>query len=82
MSAFMRYVAARLKQLRKDTAYRIYIADCLRIISESVADVSKVYGGEGRYIQTRYADILFPKPEETRTGAEIIEHLRQKLAVN
>ena len=82
MSAFVRYVVARFKQERKDTAYRIYLTDCLRSIGASAADVSKMSGGEGRYMATRFADILYPKPEETRTGAEIIEHLRQKLAVN
>ena len=79
---FLRYVVARFKQERKDTAYRIYIADCLRNISASAADVSKMSGGEGKYMVTRFADILYPKPDETRTGAEIIESLRQKLVVN
>ena len=82
MSAFMRYVVARFKQERKDTAYRIYLTDCLRNIGESVADVSKMSGGEGRYIVSRFSDILYPKPEETRTGEAIIAHLRKKLAVN
>lgn len=80
--AFMRYVVARFNRERKDTAYRIYVTDCLRSIGASAADVSKMSGGEGRYIATRFADLLYPKPEETRTGAEIIENLRQKLAVN
>ena len=82
VSSFVRYVVARFKQERKDAAYRIYLTDCLRNISASAADVSKMAGGEGRYMATRFADILYPKPEETRTGAEIIEDLRQKLAVN
>ena len=68
---------------RKDAAYRIYVTDCLRLIGESVADVAKAHGGEGRYVATRYADLAHSKPqvEETRTGAEIIADLRQKLAV-
>ena len=78
----MRYVVARFKQERKDTAYRIYLTDCLRNIGENIACVSKMSGGEGQYISTRYAEILYPKPEETRTGAEIIADLRRKLAVN
>ena len=81
MNAFMRYVVARWNQNRKDTAYRIYLTDCLKIIGESAAAVSKMSGGEGRYITTRFLDIIHSKPEETRTGAEIIADLRQKLAV-
>lgn len=79
---FLRYVVARLKQEKKDAAYRIYISDCLRNVSENVAYVSKISGGESKYMMTRLADLLYPKPEETRTSAEIIENLRKKLVVN
>lgn len=77
--AFMRYVAAKLRQRQEEAAYRIYITDCVRNISENAAAVSKISGGEGRYVQTRYKDMIQPKPVETRTGEEIIAHIRKKL---
>lgn len=30
-------------------------------------------------MKTRYADVINPKPEEARTGEEIIEQIRSKL---
>ena len=47
-------------------AYRIYIADCLRILSENTAKV-----GGGSYITAKFSDIINPKPVEKRTGEEI-----------
>ena len=82
VKAFTWYVGARLSQYQREMAYRIYVTDCLKNISENAATVSKMNGGEGRYINTRFYDVLNPKPEETRTGAEIIADLRRKLAVN
>ena len=46
------------------TAYRFYVTDALKII-----------GG----LNMRYADIVKPAPEETRTGEEIIEDITAKL---
>ena len=46
------------------TAYRFYVTDALKII-----------GG----LNMRYADIVKPEPEETRTGEEIIEDITAKL---
>ena len=47
-------------------AYRIYIADCLRILSENTAKV-----GGGSYITAKFPDIIKPNPVEKRTGEEI-----------
>ena len=47
-------------------AYRIYIADCLRIISENTAKI-----GGGSYLTAKLADIINPKPVDNRTGEEI-----------
>ena len=62
----MRYAIARFQSQRRDLAYRIYVADCLRIISENTAKV-----GGGSYITAKFADIINPKPEDNRTGEEI-----------
>lgn len=62
----MRYAIARYQSQQRDLAYRIYIADCLRILSENTAKV-----GGGSYITAKFADIINPKPVEKRTGEEI-----------
>ena len=62
----MRYAIARYQSQQRDLAYRIYISDCLRIISENTA---KICGGS--YIVAKFADIINPKPVDNRTGEEI-----------
>ena len=62
----MRYATARFNQHQRDLAYRIYVSDCLRIISENTA---KICGGS--YITAKLADIINPKPVDNRTGEEI-----------
>lgn len=81
LSIFLRYVMARLSQQERDMAYRIYLTDCLRFIGQSAAESAKMAGGEGKYITARFADFLHPKPEETRTGEEIIADILRKLEV-
>ena len=62
----MRYAIARFNHHQRDLAYRIYVTDCLRIISENTA---KMCGGS--YITVKLADIINPKPVENRSGEEI-----------
>ena len=62
----MRYAMARFNQHQRDLAYRIYVSDCLRIISENTAKM-----GGGSYITAKLADIINPKPIDNRTGEEI-----------
>ena len=62
----MRYAMARYQSQQRDLAYRIYVSDCLRIISENTA---KMCGGS--YITAKLADIINPKPVDDRTGEEI-----------
>ena len=62
----MRYAIARYQSQQRDLAYRIYIADCLRIISENTAKM-----GGGSYITAKFADIINPKPVDNRAGEEI-----------
>ena len=62
----MRYAMARFNQHQRDLAYRIYVSDCLRIISENTAKV-----GGGSYITAKFADIINPKPVDNRTGEEM-----------
>ena len=62
----MRYAMARYQSQQRDLAYRIYVTDCLRIISENTAKM-----GNGSYITAKFADIINPKPVDKRTGEEI-----------
>ena len=62
----MRYAMARYQSQRRDFAYRIYVTDCLRIISENTAKM-----GGGSYITAKLSDIINPKPADKRTGEEI-----------
>lgn len=71
---FMRYVMARYEREQRELAYRIYISDALRTISENTAK----FGGGG-YMKVRFADIIMPRPEDDRTSDEIIGHIREKL---
>lgn len=71
---FMRYVMARYEREQRELAYRIYISDALRTISENTAK----FGGGG-YMKVRFADIIMPRPEDDRTSDEIISHIKDKL---
>lgn len=51
----------------------MYVTDALRAISESTAK----YAG-GPYVQARYADVIKPKPKDTRTGNEIAADVIKK----
>ena len=62
----MRYAMARYQSQQRDLAYRIYVTDCLRIISENTAKM-----GGGSYITAKFADIINPKHTDNRTGEEI-----------
>lgn len=63
----MRYVNARCNQHRRDLAYRIYLSDGLKAISENLSRL-----GGGSYLNTRFADLIDErKPKDTRTGDEV-----------
>lgn len=70
----MRYCLAKREEKQLDEAYRIYVTEALRAISESSARSSG-----GGYVTTRYADIVKPKKPETRSGEEIISHMKAVL---
>ena len=70
----MRYAVFKANQQAKDTAYRVYVTDCLKMITERAASVS---------IKSRYYEIINPQKADTRTGDEIVEDIikRAGLAV-
>lgn len=66
-----------LKDRKERDLWREYVAESLRIITENTGRAA-LEGG--RCITVKYADIINPKPPENRTGNEIIEHMKAKLA--
>ena len=72
----MRYAMARYQSQQRDLAYRIYVTDCLRIISENTA---KMCGGS--YITAKLADIINPNPVDNRTGEEIAADIIRRAGI-
>ena len=72
----MRYATARFNQHQRDLAYRIYVTDCLRIISENTAKI-----GGGSYITAKFADIINPKPVDNQTGEEIAADIIKRAGI-
>ena len=73
MEAFMRYAFARYKTYQREVAYRIYVTDCLRMMTENTARFAK-----GSYTTKRYADFLKNPVRDNRTGEEIAAEVIQK----
>lgn len=53
---------------------RFYYADVLCALTQTVAAI-----GGGEFAVTPLAELLHPKPEDTRTADDIIEQIRGKL---
>ena len=64
----MRYVVSKYKEQQKEMAYRIYVTECFRIMTENTAKQSG-----GSYINKPFADVIGnSKPKDERTAEEII----------
>ena len=72
----MRYATARFNQHQRDLAYRIYVTDCLRMVTENTAKMSG-----GSYISAKFADIINPKPVDNRTGEEIAADIIKRAGI-
>lgn len=72
----MRYATARFNQHQRDLAYRIYVADCLRMATENTAKMS-----QGAYTAARFYDIINPKPTDNRTGEEIAAEIINRAGI-
>lgn len=70
------HVLQTIQEEQKETLYRAYLTEALRIIGENTAALSS----NGKYIEPSWADIVNPPPEEHRTAEEIIEHITAKIA--
>lgn len=71
----MRYVIAKAEQKAMDKAYRIYVTDGIKVISENTAK----FVSNGSYLGKRFIDAIKKAPVETRTSDEIISDIRDKL---
>ncbi len=65
MKPILRYAACLLRRREETAAYRVYMTDCVRLLTENVAKAAA-----GAYIRERYWDILHPKPADNRTEEE------------
>ena len=72
----MRYAMARYQSQQRDLVYRIYVTDCLRIISENSA---KMCGGS--YMKAKFSDIINPKPVDNRAGEEIAADIIKRAGI-
>ena len=70
----MRYVVSKYKEQQKEMAYRIYVTECLRIMTENTAKQSG-----GSYINKPFADVIGNnKPKDERTAEEIIADITKR----
>ena len=60
---------SKATQQAKDTAYRVYVTDCLKLIAENTGNIS---------LKLRYYDIIQPKKADTRTGDEIVADISKR----
>lgn len=69
------YCMTALKEENETKAFRIYLAECARIITgNTCGDPNK-----RAYIDRRFVDIINPRPIEKRSAEEIINHIKNKL---
>ena len=72
----MRYATARFNQHQRDLAYRIYVTDCLRMVTENTAKMS-----QGAYTAARFYDIINPKQVDNRSGNEIAADIIKRAGI-
>lgn len=70
----MRYVKAKAEQKAMETAYRIYVTDGIKMMTENTAK----FAGGG-YLGKRFCDATKKTSVETRTSDEIISSIRYKI---
>ncbi len=71
--AILATIHEKIKQQAENEAFKTYVAECLKIITENTAKMSG-----GSYISASFADILDPKPVDNRTGEEIVADVIKK----
>ena len=72
----MRYAMARYQSQQRDLAYRIYVTECLRMVTENTAKISN-----GSYTVAKFEDIINPKHVDNRTGEEIASDIIKRSGI-
>ena len=75
MRALLSVLPVLLNKQDQEQKFRTYVTDALKTITENTAK----YAG-GNYMKVRYYDIENPRPAETRSGKEIIDQMKAKIA--
>lgn len=57
----------------KELSYKIYVTNALKMVAENMAKYSN-----GSYPMQTWAEIIKPKPVDTRTGNEIVADIISK----
>lgn len=80
-SGYISVLPALIHEREIEKAYRVYVTDCLRMITENTAPSAAYYssGKMGQYPQMRFAELFDPKPVETRTEEDVISNVIKKL---
>ena len=74
---FMRYATARYKTEQREAAYRFYVSECLKIISENTAN----YGG-GKFMNKSLYDVLNSHGfESAKNAEEIIDDIVKRAGI-
>lgn len=73
-NAIIKLLPRLIKHKRIAQTYNVYIAECLRMLTENTAKISG-----GAYLKVKYEDIINPPKEEKRTPEEIIDKISDKL---
>lgn len=64
---------AQCRKSERDEALRIYVSDCMMIMTKNTAQL-----GGGSIMTKRYSDLLKGEKEEKRTPEEIINGIKAK----
>lgn len=76
----MRYAVARCHQKQRDDAYRLYVAECLRILTENTSKTVAILG-RGRVESVYMVGTFGEKPKKTvgLQPGEATRRVREKL---
>ena len=69
----MRYAIACVKREQEEAAYRIYVTDALKLLTENTAKT-----GGGSYASKRWWEVLHQPPPDTRTGEQIAKDIIER----
>ena len=73
--AYLVALPSVMQKRQQDEIYQAYMAETVRLIGENVARKTG-----GSYMKLRYTEIIDPKPEDTRTSTDVIDHVKEKLS--